>query len=108
MRKVFLPVLLASALALAALCAPALAQTDSAVDEYQESIPGAGGGPSSNEGGQGGGGSGMQPVHPGGDPGQVRRDRYDDRYDGDDDPHAPDGIGMILFTPVPILSEFRQ
>jgi hypothetical protein len=43
-------------LALAALCAPALAQTDSAVDEYQESIPGAGGGPSSNEGGQGGGG----------------------------------------------------
>jgi hypothetical protein len=58
MRKVFLPALLASALALAALCAPALAQTDSAVDEYQESIPGAGGGPSSNEGGQGGGSGG--------------------------------------------------
>jgi hypothetical protein len=58
MRKVFLPVLFASALALAALCAPALAQTDSAVDEYQESIPGAGGGPSSSEGGQGGGSGG--------------------------------------------------
>lgn len=58
MKKVFLPVALASALALAALCAPALAQTDSAIDEYQENIPGAGGGPSSNEGGQGGGSGG--------------------------------------------------
>jgi hypothetical protein len=73
MRKVFLPVLLASALALAALCAPALAQSDSAIDEYQESIPGSGGGPSSSEGGQGGAGgsgggseSGTGPVGGGG------------------------------------------
>jgi hypothetical protein len=69
MRKVFLPVLLASALALAALCAPALAQSDSAIDEYQESIPGSGGGPSSSEGGQGSGGgseSGTGPVGGGG------------------------------------------
>jgi hypothetical protein len=58
MRKVLFPVLLASALALAAFSAPVMAQTDSAVDEYQESIPGAGGGPSSNEGGQGGGSGG--------------------------------------------------
>ena len=58
MGKVFLLALLAGALAFGALCAPALAQSDSAVDEYQENVPGAGGGPSSNEGGQGGGGAG--------------------------------------------------
>ena len=58
MGKVFLLAMLAGALAFGALCAPALAQSDSAVDEYQENVPGAGGGPSSNEGGQGGGGAG--------------------------------------------------
>jgi hypothetical protein len=58
MGKVFLLTALAGALALGAFSAPALAQSDSAIDEYQENVPGAGGGPSANEGGQGGGGAG--------------------------------------------------
>jgi hypothetical protein len=58
MRKAFLPTLLMSTLAVAALCGPAAAappSSNSSINEYQESLPGPGGGQPSNGGNHGGG-----------------------------------------------------
>lgn len=59
MRKAFLPTLLVSVLAMAALCGLAAAappSSNSAINEYQETLPGPGGGQASNGGNHGGGG----------------------------------------------------
>jgi hypothetical protein len=60
MRKTFLPTLLVSALAMAVLCGPTAAappSSNSAINEYQETLPGPGGGQASNGGNHGGGGT---------------------------------------------------